>query len=74
MVYDDTVSDQWVFGIAVGVWSRKDEICLGDVIISQPTWTHGGLVQWDFRKTGNGGKLWRTSSLDKPSAVLMHAF
>jgi nucleoside phosphorylase len=37
-------------GIGRGVWSKKGDIRLGDVVVSQPTGTHGGVVQWDFGK------------------------
>jgi nucleoside phosphorylase len=60
-------------GVGGGIWSMKDDIRLGDVVVSQPTGTHGGVVQWDFGKRGKGGKFQRTGSLDKPPAVLLHA-
>ena len=60
-------------GIGGGVWSKKDDIHLGDVVVSQPTGTHGGVVQWDFGKIGKDGKFQRTGSLDKPPPVLLHA-
>lgn len=50
-------------GVGGGVWSKKDDIRLGDVVVSQPTASHGGVVQWDFDKMGKGGKFQRTSSL-----------
>ena len=46
-------------GVGGGVWSKKDDIRLGDVVVSHPTGTHGGVVQWDFGKTGKG---WPISS------------
>jgi nucleoside phosphorylase len=60
-------------GVGGGVPSKKDDIRLGDVVVSQPTGTHGGVVQWDFGKTGKGGIFQRTGSLDKPPLVLLHA-
>jgi nucleoside phosphorylase len=60
-------------GIGGGVWSKKDDLRLGDVVVSSPTGTHGGVVQWDFGKTGKGGQFHRTGYLDKPPAVLLHA-
>ena len=60
-------------GIGGGVWSKKDDIRLGDVVVSQPTGTHGGVMQWDFGKTGKGGKFQRTGSLNKPPPLLLHA-
>jgi nucleoside phosphorylase len=65
------------FGLMVGVggggWSKANDVRLGDVVVSQPIGAHGGVVQWDFGKTGKGGKFQRTGSLDKPPLVLLHA-
>ena len=60
-------------GIGGGVWSKKGDIRLGDVVVSQPTGTHGGVVQWDSGKMEEDGKFQRTGSLDKPPPVLLHA-
>jgi nucleoside phosphorylase len=60
-------------GVGGGVWSKKDDIRLGDVVVSQPTGTHGGVVQWDFGKMGKDRKFQRTGSLDKPPPILLHA-
>jgi len=60
-------------GIAGGVWSKKDDIRLGDIVVSQPTGLHGGVVQWDYGKKVAGGLFQRTGSLDKPPPVLLHA-
>jgi nucleoside phosphorylase len=59
-----------VVGVGGGVWSKKSDIRLGDVVVSQPTEAHGGVVQWE---TGKGGKFQRTGSLSKPPPVLLHA-
>ena len=60
-------------GVGGGVWSKKNDIRLGDVVVSQPVGSHGGVVQWDFGKMGKDGKFQRTGSLDKPPLVLLHA-
>jgi nucleoside phosphorylase len=60
-------------GVGGGVWSKTNDVRLGDIVVSQPTGTHGGVVQWDFGKTGKGGKFRRTGSLDKPPSVLLSA-
>jgi nucleoside phosphorylase len=60
-------------GVGGGVWSKTNDVRLGDVVVSQPTGTHGGVVQWDFGKMGKDGKFQRTGSLDKPPPVLLHA-
>ncbi|KAL3441582.1 hypothetical protein BJX65DRAFT_313670 [Aspergillus insuetus] len=60
-------------GIGGGVWSLQRDIRLGDVVVSQPEGIHGGVVQWDFGKTGAGGRFERTGQLNKPPAVLLQA-
>jgi nucleoside phosphorylase len=60
-------------GVGGGVWSKSNDVRLGDIVVSQPTGAHGGVVQWDFGKTGKGGEFQRTGSLDKPPLVLLHA-
>jgi nucleoside phosphorylase len=60
-------------GIGGGVWSRKVDIRLGDVVVSQPDGTHGGVMQWDFGKMEKGGIFKRTGSLNKPPRVLLNA-
>jgi nucleoside phosphorylase len=60
-------------GVGGGVCSKKDDIRLGDVVVSQPTGTHGGVVQWDFGKMEKDGRVRRTGSLDKPPMVLLQA-
>lgn len=52
-------------GIGGGVPSKSRDIRLGDVVVSQPTEQHGGVVQWDFGKTEKDGVFRRTGMLDK---------
>jgi nucleoside phosphorylase len=37
-------------GVGGGVWSKKVDVRLGDVVVSQPEGIHGGVVQWDFER------------------------
>ena len=60
-------------GVGGGVWSKKVDIRLGDVIVSQPEGIHGGVVQYDFRKIEAGGIFKRIGSLNKPPRVLLNA-
>jgi nucleoside phosphorylase len=85
------------FGLMVGVGGGapsnpsddpRQDIRLGDVIVSNPEGNYGkgrvyffdkvqtykcigGVVQYDFGKTIQGGKFIQTGSLNKPPAVLM---
>ena len=60
-------------GIGGGVPSAEADIRLGDVVISQPFLQHGGVVQYDFGKTGADGQKTRTGWLNAPPIVLLHA-
>ncbi|KAF6525890.1 hypothetical protein HZS61_011685 [Fusarium oxysporum f. sp. conglutinans] len=62
-------------GIGGGI-ARPDEgqdIRLGDIVVSQPEGTKGGVVQYDLGKAKVNGAWERKGSLDKPPPVLLHA-
>jgi hypothetical protein len=60
-------------GIGGGVPSKERDIRLGDVVVSEPTSTFTGVVQYDFGKTIQEGRFIHMGSLDKPPAVLLTA-
>ncbi|KGO41142.1 Tetratricopeptide-like helical [Penicillium expansum] len=60
-------------GIGGGVPSRDADIRLGDVVISMPTATSGGVVQYDYGKTLRDRCFERTGSLNKPPQYLLTA-
>lgn len=60
-------------GIGGGVPSAEADIRLGDVVVSQPSSQHGGVVQYDAGKTGRGGRFTRTGSLNTPPTLLLNA-
>lgn len=60
-------------GIGGGVPSAKYDIRLGDVVVSRPEGTLGGVVQYDFGKAVADGRLERTGSLDRPPQLLLTA-
>lgn len=60
-------------GIGGGVPSKAHDIRLGDVVVSKPTDTFGGVVQYDLGKRTIGGQFQRTGSLRKPPAMLLAA-
>ena len=60
-------------GIGGGMPSEEHDIRLGDVVVSKPTGTFGGVIQYDFGKTIQEGKFTRTGSLNKPPDVLLTA-
>jgi nucleoside phosphorylase len=65
------------FGLLVGIGGGvPDEegdgtdIRLGDVVVSKPTTTFGGVVQYDMGKHSADGGFERTGTLDKPPPLL----
>jgi nucleoside phosphorylase len=52
-------------GIGGGVPSSQHDIRLGDVVVSTPSGSSGGVVQYDFGKTIQGGDFEQTGSLNK---------
>ena len=60
-------------GIGGGVPSKKSDIRLGDIAVSQPTGSHGGVFQWDYGKTEQGGEFHHSGTLDKPPIALLKA-
>ena len=59
-------------GIGGGVPSANADIRLGDVVVSQPQGSFGGVVQYDFGKTTPNG-LERIGSLNSPPQILLSA-
>ncbi|KAH7077157.1 hypothetical protein FB567DRAFT_477751, partial [Paraphoma chrysanthemicola] len=59
-------------GIGGGVPSDDADVRLGDVIVSKPHKTHGGVVQYDFGKATPSG-FERTGVLNTPPTVLLNA-
>jgi Phosphorylase superfamily len=60
-------------GIGGGIPSRKHDIRLGDVVVSSPVSTYGGVVQYDCGKSIASGKFERTGALNKPPEILLTA-
>jgi nucleoside phosphorylase len=59
-------------GIGGGVPSEESDIRLGDVVVSNPHKTHGGVVQYDFGKAAPSG-FERTGCLNAPPTILLNA-
>ena len=60
-------------GIGGGVPSKEHDIRLGDVVVSKPIGTYGGVIQYDFGKTIEEGKFIIMGSLNKPPKTLLTA-
>lgn len=65
------------FGLMVGIGggapSPAHDIRLGDVVVSQPSGTTGGVIQYDRGRTIHDGEVERTGSLNAPPSVLLTA-
>lgn len=60
-------------GIGSGIPSVAHDIRLGDVVISHPQGTYGGVIQYDMGKVVTGGDFERTGSLNSPPRALLTA-
>ncbi|GFF47445.1 ankyrin repeat protein [Aspergillus udagawae] len=60
-------------GVGGGIPSAAHDIRLGDIVISRPQGTCGGVLQYDMGKIGDGGKLRRTGSLNSLPRSLLAA-
>lgn len=61
-------------GIGGGVPSTKEDIRLGDIVVSKPTVARPGLIQCDFeREECAEDQLTSTGALNKPSTLLITA-
>ncbi|KAJ0415046.1 hypothetical protein BJY00DRAFT_318239 [Aspergillus carlsbadensis] len=60
-------------GVGGGVPSKSTDICLGDVVVSMPTLTSRGVVQYNYGKTLPDGRSHCTGSLNKPPQYLLTA-
>ncbi|OJJ48221.1 hypothetical protein ASPZODRAFT_130176 [Penicilliopsis zonata CBS 506.65] len=60
-------------GIGGGVPSKTADVRLGDVVVSRPTGSFGGVIQYDFGKATSGGRFQHTGMLNQPPMVLLTA-
>ncbi|KAK6507656.1 hypothetical protein TWF481_006081 [Arthrobotrys musiformis] len=60
-------------GIGAGIPGRRADVRLGDIVVSRPEGTTGGVVQYDFVKAIQDGGLQRMGSLNSPPRVLLNA-
>ncbi|KAH8696413.1 nucleoside phosphorylase domain-containing protein [Talaromyces proteolyticus] len=64
------------FGLMVGIGGGvpgKIDVRLGDVVISKPTASGSGVIQYDYGKTMRDGYIQRIGFLNKPPQVLLTA-
>lgn len=58
-------------GIGGGVPNQNNDIRLGDVVVSKPGVRHGGVIQYNYGKTVQGGKFEQTGVLNQPPQALL---
>jgi nucleoside phosphorylase/tetratricopeptide (TPR) repeat protein len=58
-------------GVGGGVPRGNPDIRLGDIVVSKPTDTSSGVIQYDYGKTLQRGRFYRTGSLNKPPSLLL---
>ncbi|KAJ5814106.1 uncharacterized protein N7503_000856 [Penicillium pulvis] len=63
----------FMVGVGGGIPSKAHDVRLGDVVISCPEGTIGGVVQYDMGKVVPGGRFNRTGSLNSPPRPLLTA-
>ncbi|KAL3439055.1 nucleoside phosphorylase domain-containing protein [Aspergillus tetrazonus] len=56
-----------------GVPTTHADIRLGDIVVSQPENTSGGVIQYDFLKVLGNGEFKRTGMLNQPPLALLTA-
>ncbi|KAJ3498372.1 hypothetical protein NLG97_g1171 [Lecanicillium saksenae] len=60
-------------GVGGGAPSEKNDVRLGDVVVSKPTSTRPGLIQLDLETKPAGDPFMSKSALSKPSTLLLTA-
>ncbi|KAB8236422.1 5'-methylthioadenosine/S-adenosylhomocysteine nucleosidase family protein [Aspergillus alliaceus] len=70
-----STSPNTLFGLMVGiggrVLSKHVDIRLGDVVVSKPTATLSGVIQYDYGKNLHYGRFQHNGTLNKPPPVLL---
>ncbi|KAI9666521.1 MAG: hypothetical protein M1821_004457 [Bathelium mastoideum] len=69
----DSIRVGLMVGIGGGIPSEEHDIRLGDVVVSQPSDTNGGVIQYDYGKTLSGNQYMRKGALNKPPGHLLTA-
>jgi hypothetical protein len=60
-------------GIGGGAPTRQADVRLDDVVVSRPSDTYSGVVQYDYGKTVRGGRFQQVGTLNKPPQILLNA-
>lgn len=60
-------------GVGGGVPSSTNDVRLGDVVVSRPTRTLSGVIQYDIGKATAGGTFERVGALNRPPDITLTA-
>lgn len=60
-------------GIGGGVPCTREDVRLGDIVVSKPSAARPGIIQYDFGKRCAGNHFTSTGALNKPSTLLLTA-
>ena len=60
-------------GVGAGVPETKEDVRLGDIVVSRPTASRPGILQYDFGKKYAEDRFVSTGALNKPSTLLLTA-
>ncbi|OJJ46829.1 hypothetical protein ASPZODRAFT_43650, partial [Penicilliopsis zonata CBS 506.65] len=60
-------------GIGGGAPTDRNDIRLGDVVVSRPSPGRGAVIQYDYGKLMSGGRFEQTGTLNKPPPLLLTA-
>ncbi|RVD87249.1 uncharacterized protein DFL_001491 [Arthrobotrys flagrans] len=64
---------RFLVGIADGAPTERNDVRLGDVVVSTPSGTSPGVIKHDFVKSLGGGVFQQTGSLSKPPDGILRA-
>ncbi|KAL2836452.1 hypothetical protein BJY01DRAFT_221975, partial [Aspergillus pseudoustus] len=56
-------------GIGGGAPSNTADIRLGDVVVGVPSGELGGVIEYDYKKSMNDGRMYRTGALNKEEST-----
>jgi nucleoside phosphorylase len=71
--FSDSLRIALMVGIGGGAPSAEHDIRLGDIVVSHPEGSYGGVIQYDMGKISENGKIQHIGSLNSPPKLLLNA-
>ena len=69
----DSIKVTLMVGVGGGIPTKKNDVRLGDVVVSRPGTKNSGVVQYDFGRTVEDGQFEQTGTMDATSPALLCA-